>query len=228
MVKLNIKASSYEFTTKNVLDNFTAEEYIIPVKDEKLRFGFLGEDPFLKLENAKYYFDSKMSMIYFLQKLSLNATLITTLSNPTLVVVVNEILKNFSSTLNLVVDKNIGQILTVNSMSADLVNWRKILETVHDFFELIGEKVLYLTTSSGLGISIVMNDVNALENPDLDIIRIEPQGPSSISIYRGIAREEVSLRGYDENEILEILWGKLQVISNVDPSISKNYSLVRD
>jgi hypothetical protein len=224
MVKLN--AYAYECTTENVLDSFTTEEYIIPVKDEKLRFGFLGEDPFLKLENAKYYFDSKISMIYFLQKLSLNATLVTTLSNPTLVVVVNEILKNFSSTLNLVVDKKTSQILTVNSMSADLVSWRKIIETVHELFDTLEcTKTLYLTTFSGLGISIKMNDD---DQPDLDIIRIEAQSPSSITIYRGIAREEVPLRGYDEDEIIAIFREKLEVMIAIDPAISKNYSLVRD
>jgi hypothetical protein len=218
MVKIDLDHDKYRFTTENVLDRFTTEEYIIPIKDEKLRFGFLGEDPFLKLENAKYYFNSKISMIHFLQKLSLNATLITTLSNPTLVVVVNEILKNFSSTLNLVIDKETSQILTVNSMASDLISWRKILEKVHEIFQPVGEKVLYLTTFAGLGISIKMNDN---DNADLDVIRIEPQTSSSISIYRGNTKEEVPLRGYDEDEILEILKQKLYL------TLSKSSALVK-
>jgi hypothetical protein len=126
----------------------------------------------------------------------------------------------------LVVDKKTGQILTVNSMSADLVSWRKIIETVHELFDTLEyTKTLYLTTFSGLGISIKMNDD---DQPDLDIIRIEAQSPSSITIYRGIAREEVPLRGYDEDEIIAIFREKLEVMIAIDPAISKNYSLVRD
>lgn len=227
MVNIKIDTTTYQFTTKNVLGNFTTEEYIISVNNEKLRFGFLGEKSFLKLENEKYYFNSKISMIYFLQKLSLNTTLITTLSNPTLVVVVNEILKNFSSTLNLVIDKNTNQILTVNSMSADLVSWRKILEIVHEVFASLEERDLYVYTATGLDISILMNNPEDNESY-VDVIKIAAQGPSSIALYRGVASETVPLRGYDENEIMAILKEKLQLMVEVDPGISKNYSVVRD
>jgi hypothetical protein len=224
MVELKLNPDRYEFTTKNVLENFTTEEIIIPVKKENLRLGFLGEKPYLKLEDAKYYFDSHVSFVYFLQKLSLNVNLISALSYPTLTVVANEILKGYSSTFNLIVDKNTNQLLTVTIGSSNLVSWKKIVQIVHEVFLPLRESTLYLTMVTGLGISIKMND----DDTNMDILRIEPQTFSSITLYRGIASETVSLRGYDETEILANLEEKLELMLSVDPGISKNYSLVRD
>ena len=227
MVNINIDAAKYEYTTKNIY-NLEFEEKIVDTKDVDLKFYFAWkvpwEVPCLLVGDKEYQFESMGGMIFFLQKLSLNSTLIASLSNETLVSVVNERLQDFSSILNLVVNSNTDQILTVTSMSAKLVSWKKIIQAINEVFITLEEKTLYCTTHTGLGISIVMSDANT----DLDVIRIEPQSASNISIYRGVAREEVPLRGYDEDEIMVILKEKLQLMLNIDPSISKNYSLVRD
>ena len=229
MVKLNLDHEKYKFTTENVLERFNIDEQVIPTKGIDLRFYFKESEPYLLVNMVggleEYAFESKGSLVFFLQKLSLNSTLMTTLSNETLTAVVNETLEK-QSIFNLVVDKNTNQILTVTAFSASLVSWKKIVETVYELFNTLEyKKVLYLTTFGGLGISFNMNDD---ENADMDILTIQPQSTSHITIYRGIAREEVSLRGYDENEIMAILREKLKVMIAVDPSISKNYSLVRD
>lgn len=222
MVNVDVDATKYEFTTKSVLDNFNIDENVIYTRGLDLFFSFAKGKPSLVVENQEFEFESTESMIFFLQKLSLNSTLITSLSNDTLMAVANERLEQLS-TFNLLIDKNTNRILTVTPMTTDLVSWKRILKTIHDFFLPFDEKILYLTTFTGLGISIKMNDS---DNSDLDVIRVEPQTSSSISIYRGVAKEDVPLRGYDEDEIMVLFKEKLQIIISVDPSISKNYSLV--
>ena len=228
MVNINLDHEKYQFTTKNALDRFTIDEQVIHTKGVDLKFYFKDKEPYLMVnlngELKVYAFESRGSLVFFLQKLALNSTLMTSLSNETLGAVVNERLQQFTSALNLVIDKNMDQILTVTTMSANLVSWRKILETVHKFFEPLEEKTLYLTTFAGLGISIKMNDDDA----DLDVIRIEPQTPSSISIYRGFARDSISLRGYDEAEIMEALILTLMDIFHAETSNWNNNSVVRD
>jgi hypothetical protein len=228
MVSINLDHEKYQFTTKNALEHFNIDEEIINTKGMDLKFYFKYGEPYLMVvdkEYAKEYeFESRGSMVFFLQKLALNSTLMTSLSNETLTAVVNERLQQFTSTLNLVVDKHMNHILTVTTMSGKLVSWRKILEIVHAVFEPLPEKTLYLTTFAGLGISIKMNDDEA----DLDVIRIEPQTPSSISIYRGFAKDTVSLKGYDEAEIMEYLSQTLNDFSHGDASNFYKSSVVQD
>lgn len=223
MVNINLDPENYRFTTKNVLENFKVDEEIVPIKNSTLKFYFRDGHSYLLVDDKEYQFESTGSLIAFLQKLSINSTLISSLTDETLAVVANERLQNFSSTVNLIVDKNTGQIITITSMASNLVSWRRVLKTVHDFFSIIGEKELFLTTFTGLGISIKMNSG---DNSDLDVIRIEPQTPSAIPVYRGLAVENVPTKGYDEDEILQNLVIKLEYLFQIDPNVQRNYSIV--
>ena len=220
MVKIDLDQEMYQFTTKNVLDRFNLDEQILVAKATDLKFSFQDGQPYL----LEYLIESKVSMIFLFQKLAINSSLIFSLSDETLVSVVNEMLQKYPSNFNLVIDKNTNQILTVAPTTSKLVNWKKIVQVVHEVFSDSEEKNVYLTTYSGLGISIVMSP----DNSDTDVIRIEPQTASSIMIYRGFARESISLKGYDETEILQNLKEKLKLMLDVDPSISQNYNLVKD
>src|ERR1700685_3434044 len=106
MVKINTDHEKYKFTTKNVLDRFNINEQVLITKGTDLKFYFIEGEPYLLVNLIdglkEYAFESGGSMAFFLQKLSLNSTLIGTLSNETLTNVVNEMLENYSSTLNLV------------------------------------------------------------------------------------------------------------------------------
>lgn len=205
MVAVNIDTDKYKFTTKNILDNFNIVEDVIYTRDLELKFYFKGETPHFSIDNKEYEFESTGSLIFFLQKLSLNSNLITSLSNDAIVIIANEMLKQLS-TFNILIDTKTNQILTVTPMTTSLVSWRKIIQAVYEVFAPLEEKELYVTTSTGLGISIVIANP---DNSDLEVIRIDPQTPSSISIYRGVNKEEVPLRGYDEDEIIKILKEKL-------------------
>ena len=227
MVDINIDSTKYEHTTKNSYNLFY-DEVVIDTKDIEMKFYFAWkvprEVPCLLVGDKEYEFDSIASLTFFLQKLSLNSTLITSLSNKTLETVVNERLQDNSSIFNLIIDNNTNKILSVTTITSKIVSWSRIIQTVNETFMELDEKLLYCTTHAGLGISIVMSD----PGDDLDVIRIEPQTTSSISLYRGTAREEIPLKGYDEDEIIKKFREKLQVIMNIDPSTSKNSSLVRD
>ncbi len=221
MVTTNIDITNYQFTTKNVLENFKIKEKLIPIKDSKLKFFFKGNDAFLQVDEIEYRFEATGSLISFLHRISINSALISSLTEETLETVVNERLQNFASGLNIIIDQNTDNIIAVISMSSALVSWHKIVTTICDVFSLDEEKNLFLTTFTGLGISIKMNSDN---DADLDVIRIEPQTPSSIPIYRGMAAEHVPTKGYDEEEILRNLADNLRLIIQLDPNIKKNYS----
>ena len=214
MVKLNIDTDKYKFTTKNILDNFNVDENVIYTRGLDLKFYFNGETPYLLIDGKEYRFESSGSVVFFLQKLSLNSNLITSLSNEIITNVVNEMLQQLS-TFNILVDKNTNQILTVAPMTTDIVSWRKIIQTVYDVFVPIEEKTVYVTTSTGLGISIVIANIDS----DLEVIRVDPQTHSSISLYRGVDKEEVPLRGYDEGEIMKMLREKLEKLLSVSPAL---------
>jgi hypothetical protein len=109
-------------------------------------------------------------------------------------------------TFNLLIDRNTNQILTAIPLTTSLVSWKKIIKAVYNAFLPMEEKMVYMTTSTGLAISIVIANN---EESDLEVIKIDPQTTSSISLYRGVIREEVSLRGYDEDEIIESFKEKL-------------------
>lgn len=224
MVNINIDPTDYQFTTRNILNNFNIKEQIIPIKSIDLKFNFVEEDAYLSIDDLKYEFESTGGLIHFFQKLSINSTLISSLTNETLEAVVNERLKNVPTNFNLIIDQNNGKIITVTSMVSGLVSWKKIVQVVHDFFSGVEEKQLFLTTFTGLGISVKLNSD---ENSDLDVIRIEPQTPSSIPVYRGISMKSVPTKGYDEEEVLKNLASTLESVLQIDEIINKNYSIVK-
>lgn len=226
MVKINIDNEKSTLTTKNI-GNITFDERVVSTKDSKLKFYFKDKEPYLSVDEIEYPFDSSGSTLRFLQKLFLNSTVVSNLSNDTLVIVANEILQNMyhghMPTINLVITKSTNRIFTITSMSADLVSWDKIMQAVYEVFAPLEEKKLHIYLDAGLDISIVMNDdFENLTNEDyLDVVRISAQTSSSISIFRGNVRRQVPLRGYDENEILGDLKRRLKEILSVSPALVK-------
>jgi len=217
MVKINLDHEKYKFTSKNVVELFNIDETILPTKDVNLYFNFKEDNPYLVVGDKEYAFESNGGFMFFLQKLYLNSKLITTLSNQTLANVVNELLYKNSLNLNLVIDKNTNKILTGTYTSSNLINWRKIIKVVSDVFANLEEKDIYITTNTGLSISIVIANIDS----ELDVVWVEPQMASSIAIHRGFTRRLVSLKGYDENEVLEDLKKNLEEILADSPALVK-------
>ena len=225
MVVKNATYPKYEFTTKDLLENFLIQEEIITIENSIKPFFYFEDDkPYLTFDQQKYSFGSVEALISFAGKLFINRTLYAYLSRETFAKVINEVLAQ-TVNINLVVDKSTKQILTIINSSANLISWRKIIETVYEVFKLIGEKKVYITTFDGLSISISMsNDEHSL----LDVINIAPQSYSSIVIRRNILIEQIPLKGYSEDEVLGIFKEKLQSIVDFDLDASGNSPLVRD
>lgn len=227
MVINNTVFSEYEFTTKDLLEKFTVEEEIISIKIKnsiEQPFYFKGTKSYLTFNQKKYSFKSDEALASFAGKLFINRALYAYLSRETFSKVINEVLSQMVN-INLVIDKNTNQILTIMNSSANLISWRKIIETVYEVFKPIGEKRAYITTFDGLNISISMSkDEHGL----LDIINIAPQSYSSIVIRRSNLIEQIPLKGYSEDEVLGIFKEKLQSIVDFDLDASGNSPLVRD
>ncbi len=215
MVISEIDTTKYEFTTKNILDQFNIEEEVIYTKGTDLKFFFKKEIPYLLIKEKEYKFESNASVVFFLHKLSLNRNLIALISDYTLARVANEVLKQLPN-FHLLIDNNTDQILTVTPLTTSLISWKKIIKTIYEVFLPLDEKKVYLTPFTGLSISIKMND----DSSDLDIIKIEPQNHSSITVYRNFALKEISLRGYGEEEIMANLKEKLQYLISIDSKTS--------
>lgn len=224
MEKLDKDEIQYIFTTRDFLDQFNIDEEIINIKDAKLKFYFTENSAYLSVDDIKYEFASYAVVTFFLYKLSLNSLLLYSLSADTITTVANEVLQN-SFNYNLLINKNTNQIITLTSGKDKQVNWKKVLQIIYDTFLHFDEKALYLLTHAGLEVSIKMSDD---DDSNLDVLKIGPQMPSCIPIYRGNVKEEIPLRGYSEDEVLEIFKDKLEKMINIVPSNLKHYSVVRD